>query len=180
MNFMLQNKTRGIRFDSRGNAVPVALVDASNKPDPTDSKCQYGISALWQSGPIITVSRKLAHVGLSAAHNEYMAIHWAVRHIVWLREMLIEVGLAEIVEDPTVIFGDNRAANGLCEQNMVTQGNQFIRTSYHYVKEAIRSGDVRVCWIDTGDNVADLMTKAVARQVYEQLAPRLLGYVYGQ
>ena len=74
-----------------------------------------------------TVSRKLAHVGLSAAHNEYMAIHWAVRHIVWLREMLIEVGLAEIVEDPTVIFGDNRAANGLCEQNMVTQGNQFIR-----------------------------------------------------
>ena len=94
--------------------------------------------------------------------------------------MLIEVGLAEIVEDPTVIFGDNRAANGLCEQNMVTQGNQFIRTSYHYVKEAIRSGDVRVCWIDTGDNVADLMTKAVARQIYEQLAPRLLGYVYGQ
>eukprot|EP00658_Telonema_sp_P-2_P083097 TRINITY_DN890_c0_g1_i8.p5 TRINITY_DN890_c0_g1~~TRINITY_DN890_c0_g1_i8.p5 ORF type:complete len:111 (+),score=8.71 TRINITY_DN890_c0_g1_i8:834-1166(+) len=45
--------------------IPVAYYDASNKADPTDSKCQYGYCHLWQGGPIIACSKKLAHVGLS-------------------------------------------------------------------------------------------------------------------
>ena len=176
LNFMYQNKLKGIMFNSGGSLAPYFTVDASNKPDPTDSKCQYGLVGHWQGGPIISVSRKLSHVGLSAAHNEYMAIHWAVRHCQWMRDLLREMGFAEYVEEPTLIFGDNRAANLLCEEDIVTLGNQFIRLPFHYTKEQIRARECMVRWIGTDENTADLMTKASSRQVYEKLAPRLLGY----
>ena len=53
-----------------------AFVITSNKPDPTDSKCQYRYTIMLAGGPIVTHSKKLSHVGLSAAHNdhEYMAL----------------------------------------------------------------------------------------------------------
>ena len=78
--YLTQHSERGIKYSSAGNAAPVTFADASNKPDPNDSKCQYGYTHLWMGGPIIAVSKKLNHVGLSAAHNEYQATHWANRH----------------------------------------------------------------------------------------------------
>ena len=77
-------------------------MDSSNKADPSDGKCQYGYAHLWMGGAVIAVSKKLAHVGLSAAHNEYMAAHWANRHTAWFRDLLEEMGIAEIGRTPTV------------------------------------------------------------------------------
>ena len=50
-DYMIQQKHRGVTFRSDGNINPVAYVDASNKPDPNDSKCQYGHVHLWMGGP---------------------------------------------------------------------------------------------------------------------------------
>ena len=69
-------------FSSISNNTLVAYVDASNKPDHTDSKCQYGYAIMLAGGPIVTHSKKLSHVGLSAAHNEYMALQWCNRHVI--------------------------------------------------------------------------------------------------
>jgi hypothetical protein len=176
MNYMHQRKTQGIRFNSNGNSKPVVYVDASNKPDPTDSKCQYGYVHMWQGGPICICSKKLSHVGLSAAHNEYMALHWANRQTQWVRDILIEMDLNDVVDEPTATFGDNKAANLLCEEDIVTKGNQHYRSPYHYNKEMVNDGQVKVHWIASAENLADIFTKAVPRQVLDSLLTRLQGY----
>lgn len=175
LTYLHQHRNQGIRFSSQGNSAPVAYYDASNKADPTDSKCQYGYCHIWQGGPIITCSKKLAHVGLSAAHNEYQAAHWCNRHTAWLRELLTEMELEEAVAEPTVTYGDNRAAILLSEEDIVSTGNQFITIPYHFNKEAVESGVVTMRAVPTADNLADLFTKAVSRQTLEQLLPRLIG-----
>jgi hypothetical protein len=180
MNYMYQNRHRGIKFSGNGNGEPIAFVDASNKPDPNDSKCQYGYVHMWCNGPIVAVSKKLAHVGLSAAHNEYMALHFVNRHTIWLRQLLTELGLEDVVAKPTLTYCDNRAALTLAEEDIVTTGNQYTRTPYHFNKEVIQDGNVFVEWIASAENLADLMTKSVPRQVIEYLLGRLLGYETNQ
>ena len=177
LNYMHQNRNRGIVFSTKGSnhSAPQAHVDASNKPDPTDSKCQYGYVISWQGGPIVAVSRKLSHIGLSAAHNEYMALHWCIRHVVWVRELLVEMGIPEEVEVATRVRADNTAANQLCNEDIVTTGNQFIITPYHYNKEAVNQQQVEVQYVPTADNIAGVMTKPVKRQVLASLLPRLRG-----
>lgn len=176
LNYLIQNKNRGIKFSSTGNSVPVAYFDASNKPDPVDSKCQYGTCHMWQGGPICTASKKLGHVGLSASHNEYMAMHWCNRTTSWLRDLLQEIDMGDVVAEPTLTYGDNLTANALAEEDMVTKGNQFYRVQHHYNKECQREGICDVKWISSEENFADIFTKAVPRQVLERLLTRLTGY----
>jgi hypothetical protein len=176
LTYMLQRKSRGIRFSSNGNDSPFTFVDASNKPDPTDGKCQYGYDIQLQGGPIVAVSRKAAHVGQSAAHNEYMAMCHAARHIAWLRDLLSELDLQEMIPGPVEIFGDNRAANLLTEEDIVTCGNQFIQLPYHYTKQEVKANNIIILYVSTLDNLADLLTKATSGQVVARLVPALIGY----
>ena len=125
---------------------------------------------------MIASSKKLAHVGLSAAHNEYMATHWCNRHTCWLRDLLEEIELGEVVAKPTLTHSDNRASNLLCEEDIVTCGNQFMQVPYHFNKEVVERGAVEMQYIATEDNLADIFTKSVSRQTLERLLPHLLGY----
>ena len=86
LTYIQQHKTHGICYSTDGNIAPMCMTNRSNKPDPTESKCQYGYCHLWQGAVIIAVSKKLAYAGLSAAHSEYMAAHWANRATTWLRD----------------------------------------------------------------------------------------------
>ena len=176
LNYMYQNRNRGIKFQGNGNGTPVAFADASNKPDPTDSKCQYGSIHMFQGGPIIFASKKLTHVGLSALHNEYMGLSWCNRQTAWLRELLVEMGMADIVSQPTITYCDNTAAIMLAEEDVVSTGNQFITTPYHYNKEMEETKQVKTIYVRTADNIADLFTKAVSRPVIQALLSKALGY----
>ena len=87
VNRMRVNRSRIIVFSDGGNPNPVVFSNAFNKPDETDGKSQYGVVTMWYGGPVATVSKNLPHVGLSAFHNEYMALRYATAHAVWLCQL---------------------------------------------------------------------------------------------
>ena len=81
----------------------------------------------------------------------------------------------EIGQEPTVTYADNRAANLLCEEDIITCGNQFMQVPYHYNKEAVKMGIAIMRYIQSTDNLADILTKAVSKQVLERLLPAMIG-----
>ena len=83
-----------------------------------------------------------------------------------------------MVSDPTIVRGDNTATNQLCYEDIVTSGNQFIITPYHYNKEVVtlRLQLVEVKYVKSEDNLADLTNKAVGRTTSGRLTDRLAGY----
>ena len=174
--WLRDHRTRGIKFNSRGNPYPISYSDASNKPDPIDGLSQYGNCIMWMGGPVTWTSKKLAHVGLSAYHNEYMALRHALSSVVWLRQLFNDIGLVDIVSEPTIMYGDNEAANKLTRQDFVSSGNQYIYLPYHYLKECVRMGMVDVRWVGTKLNFADIFTKAVPVEVLRALLNKLCGY----
>ena len=106
-----------------------------------------------------------------------MGLTALIKKIVWLRQLLGELDIdPEILEAPTVTFGDNTQANRLCLEHFISPGNQYIYQAYHFNKEAVELGLVEVRWVQTKMNIADLFTKAVSRQVLESLVDKLTGY----
>ena len=65
-----------------------------------------------------------------------------------------ELGFDELVEKPTVVYGDNNQANTLCYEDIVTTGNQYIYLPYHWNKEVVELGYVEVRNIRTSLNLA--------------------------
>ena len=97
----------------------MAFVDASNKDDPIDGKTQYGYVIHW-GGPLIVKSSKLMHVGINSTYNEYMALHHAIKQIVWLRQLMEEIGLGAYLSQPTTVYADNKQANNLCKEDFAS------------------------------------------------------------
>ena len=81
VSWMPVHRERGIKFDKQSLGDPVVFCDASNKPDINDGLSRYGymVQMAMAGAPIAITSKKLAHVGLSAFHNEYMALQRAMQ-----------------------------------------------------------------------------------------------------
>ena len=95
---------------------------------------------------------RLHHVGLSSEHNEYMAITNIAKKLVWLRQLLAELGLPILL--PTPVYGDNIQANKLCMEHFISTGNQYILTQYHFNKEKVADGTMTIIWLQTVDMLA--------------------------
>ena len=76
------------------------------------------------------------------------------------RYKLIMMGIT--VEDPTFIFGDNQSvlANTTMPEYQLNKKTQSI--SYHFVREGCASDEWRTAYINTHENVADLLTKPLS------------------
>ena len=176
MAYMRDHKDKGIKFTSDGNIEPIVFSDAAFNPDQDDGLSQYGYCLMWMGGPIASSSKKLAHVGLSAFHNEYMAIRHACAEAMWVRNLLTEMGLSCFITKPTVVYGDNLAANNLTKDDFISTGNKYIYQPYHWVKELDAGKYIKVFHKRTDLNLADLFTKPVPRQVFTNLVNKLKGF----
>jgi len=170
-----QRKASWNYFSSNGNEDLRVFYDSSNRGDYADEKAQYGFVCMLYNGPVQWASRKQRHVGTSSTHNEYMALFHACVDTVWLRKLLKEAGLEKHVQEATIALGDNDQATRLSYEDIVTSGNRMIRNNYHFVKECVEEGDIDTRRVDTLDNIADPMTKALSRQYCERLLPVLTG-----
>ena len=174
--FMEQRAKKGIKFSANGNRIPAFMSYASNKPDPHDGKCHGGFTGHLANGPLMSKSFKLKHCGLSSEHNEYMCLTACLRAVVWLRQLLAEIGRQDMIMAPTVVYGDNIQANRLCKEHFVTTGNQHIYMPYHWNREVIEAKMAIVLWVQTTHNISDMMSKNVAPGMQKALDPMLSGY----
>jgi hypothetical protein len=177
ISWMYHNRTEGIRFSTKGNRTLIAFVDSSNKPDVMhDGICQWGCAFHLMGGPICTISKKLRQVGLSSEHNEYMAMYYAHQQLVWIRQLIQEMGLGNLIELPTVMFADNKAANTLSREDVVTHGNQYVALAYHFNKEVQEQGVSTVHYVNTVNNISDMMSKCVDVATRKNLQGALSGH----
>ncbi len=96
LQWLYQERKRGLRFSSNGNALPIAFSDASNKLDPKDGLAQYGYCIMWQGAPIIYQTKKLSVVQHNAFHGEYCALGETSKAIVWMRQLMEELNIDSI------------------------------------------------------------------------------------
>ena len=175
ISYMSTKIDRGIRFTQNGNEQLIGHYDSSLKPDPADSKCQYGFIFYWKNGPIAWASKKHSHVCLSTTQAEYQALAHAARTAVWLRTMFKEMGLGEYVKGPTILLGDCINAGNLCTEDKVTAQNRHILMNYHYAKEMYEIGEICPRRVTTKLNTSDVLTKANPKPDLDRLVPVLTG-----
>ena len=183
--WMRHHRHRGIRFNSTGNDVPVAYVDASNKQDPKSGLCQYGFDIRMAGGPLVSHSSLLKNVGFGAPSQEamglgecvgHMSLRWTSASVLWLRRLLTEIGLSDWVCEPTVIFSDSVTAIDWAKFGKITPGNNYLALGYHQTREWINQGEIKPDHIRGWDNISDMGTKPVEKQVIDRLLMYYVGY----
>ena len=74
--------------------------------------------------------------------------------------------LGFLVAQPMVITEDNKACQLFADHAGSHSRIKHINVRYHFVRERIQRGSVGIDYVPTSENVADIFTKALAREPF--------------
>ncbi|KAJ9544569.1 hypothetical protein OSB04_024276 [Centaurea solstitialis] len=103
----------------------------------------------------------------STTEAEYIAVSDAAKEAVWLRNFLSDLRVVASVSRPIDIFCDNSGAMAQAKEPRKHHKSRHVLRKYHLIREIIGRGDLRICKIPTEENVADPLTKPLARVKHE-------------
>lgn len=81
--------------------------------------------------------------------------------VVWLRKIFGE--LFEQVPDTTVIYCDNNSEIRLAKNLVFHDKSKHIEIKYHYIRDMVQRGAMRLHHISTDCQIADILTKPLSK-----------------
>ncbi|GJW05230.1 retrotransposon protein, putative, ty1-copia subclass [Tanacetum coccineum] len=134
------------------------FVDADYAKDPDKGRSITGY-VFMVHGCVVSWKATLQHVvALSTTEAEYMALTEAVKESIWLKGLLIELG---VNLRSVVVNCDNQSAIHLSRNAVFHERTKHINVRYHFIREIMESKEIEVAKIGTKDNAADAFTKVV-------------------
>jgi hypothetical protein len=149
----------------------IGYSDADYAGDIDDRRSTTGMVFLLRGSAISWQSQKQKATALSSCEAEYMASTAAACQAVWLRRMLDE--LLGKKNGATTIFIDNKSAIQLCNNPVFHERSKHIDTRFHFIRECVQDGKINVEYVPTGEQLADIMTKALPRPRFQELRRKL-------
>jgi hypothetical protein len=121
------------------------------------SGCYFGL----RSGDVSWFRRKQKSVALSSVEAEYMEASQVSCEAIRLHKLL--VGLFGQELPLTVIHCNNQSCIKLSENPLFHDRLKHIEIRYHFIRDWVQRVAVQLQYIPTGEQVADILTKALPR-----------------
>ncbi|KAJ3543106.1 hypothetical protein NMY22_g3260 [Coprinellus aureogranulatus] len=132
-----------------------------------DRKSISGYVVTMAGGAIAWSSKKQATVALSTTEAEYISATHVAKQVIWLRSLLTELGLP--LPKTSTIFSDNQSSISIAHHPEFHARTKHIDIAYHFLRDLVDSGVLNLVYIRTEENLADLFTKGLPRQVHQDL-----------
>lgn len=156
-----------LKFGKSSGGVLTGYADADWAGDLDDRHSTTGSLFVMAGGSISWLSKKQPMVALSTSEAEYVALSVATQEAVWLRRLL--AGLKVGSQEPTELMEDNQGTIAMAKNPVSHARTKHIEIRYHYVREAVKEGTIRLCYCPTEEMIADLLTKPLPRGRFETL-----------
>ena len=124
-----------------------------------------GYAFLMHGGAISWSSKMQAVIALSSTEAEYIAGTHTAKEAKWLTMLLSEIGVEP--PRPFPVLTNNMSAIVLSKDNAFHSQTKHINIPYHYIHKAIEVSDLRLDYVKTDENLADVFMKALARPKVE-------------
>lgn len=162
LRYLLGTWTEGILF--KNNDVNEELeVYCDSNWGGENSRSTHGYVIFLYGCPIGWMSRQQACVATSTCHAEYMALGRSAREVVWVINVVRElIG----IKMKATMWCDNTAAVKVAMDLHLTKKSHHVAREFHYVNEQIYDEVLKVLWIDSAQQRADIMTKPLGHVLF--------------
>nr|GEW39217.1 hypothetical protein [Tanacetum cinerariifolium] len=134
---------------------------------------ETGYVFVLNGGVVEWKSTKQSIFATSSTDAEYIAAFDASKEAVWIRKFISRLGVVPTIEEPINMYYDNTVAIAIAKDHEVTKGARHFHAKVHYLRETIEIGDVRIEKVNTYDNLADPLTKALAFPKHSELTEKI-------
>ncbi|GJR87198.1 hypothetical protein Tco_0211209 [Tanacetum coccineum] len=94
----------------------------------------------------------------------------AAMEAVWIRKFISGLGIVPTINEPINMYCDNSAAVHYANEPGVQRGARHYLRKYHYVRESVALGEIKILKVHTDNNLADPFTKALSNRKLTQHA----------
>ena len=88
-----------------------------------------------------------------------MAMSICTQDVLWAREMLPDLGFEQ--KNPTIVWEDNQGAIAIATNPGYHARTKHVDIRYHFIREKITTGLIKVMYKETKYQLADILTKAL-------------------
>ncbi|CAI7887971.1 unnamed protein product [Closterium sp. NIES-53] len=149
----------GIVLGGRGPIVLTGHADASWVDDSATQRSSQGYTFSLGSGSVSSRSTRSSLVLSSSCEAEIYTGAMAAQELRWLTYLLTDLG--EQPRSPPVLYVDNKAMIALCQEHRLEHRTKHIALRYFLARELCYSGQLRLAYVATRANTADIFTKAL-------------------
>ena len=172
LQYLHSNSAYGITYaQSTNNALDTTLIgycDSDWAGDADTSKSTTGYIFKLAGGVVSYSSKRQRSVTRSATEAELFAAADAVQEALWIRKFLAEAGFPQ--KQSTLIFEDNQGCIAISENGINSNSRlRHVNLRMHFVEESVQAQQIRLHYIPTRRNIADLLTKNVSLPVQREL-----------
>ncbi|GJS13243.1 hypothetical protein Tco_0407715 [Tanacetum coccineum] len=114
--------------------------------------------------------KKQTSTSISYTEAEYIMMSGCCTQILWMRSQLSDYGFAY---NHIHLYCDNKSAIALCCNNVQHSRSKHIDIQHHFIREQVEKGVVELYFVRTEYQLADIFTKALPRERFEFILPRL-------
>ena len=135
----------------------VTYVDSDHAGDSVTRRSRTGFIVYLNSSPIYWTSKKQTSIETSSFGSEFIAMKICCEYLRGLRYKLRMMGIP--CDFPSYIFGDNQSVLANTTKPFSMLRKKSCSIAYHFVREGVSKDEWRTTYINTHDNVADILTK---------------------
>lgn len=138
-----------------------AFSDADWAGDRDDYVSTMGHVVFLGRTPLTWCSKKQTSLARSSTKAEYRAVASTTAEIMSTQNLLSELGVTS--STLPVIYCDSLSATHLCANPVFHSKMKHLALTFHFIREQVQRGHLRVTHVSTGDQLADFLTKPLTR-----------------
>ena len=148
--------------------------DADWGGDESDRKSFTGYAFIFGGAIFSYESKKQPTVALSSTEAEYMALTSASKEAQFLIKLISELRVFKV--EAITINVDNISAMNLAKNPVYHQRSKHIDIKYHYIRDVLREGFIKLEYCSSSENAADIFTKNLPKPTMEKLT-KMIGLI---
>jgi hypothetical protein len=179
MTYVVSTKDRGLRFAKPGCLDLHAITDAALGADPIKRRSLGAWDIFGCGGPIAWGVKLMPEVCTSSMQGEYQTYYYAVTALVFIFNLMQEIGLQLTHRIP--LFTDADAARAAALNPAHHQRTKHIELKYHFIRQFCDDDDdndkafISMERLPKEAMITDVQTKITPRNTFEPAARQLCG-----
>ncbi|KAG8657524.1 hypothetical protein MANES_03G075182v8 [Manihot esculenta] len=146
----------------------VGYSDSDLARDVDDRKSTTGVIYFLSQSPVTWISQKQKVVALSSCEAEYIAATTGTCQGTWISRLLHE--LIGWKTNKFELRVDNKSAIALTKNPVYHNRSKHIHIKFHFLRECVQRGEVEVEYVQTEEQLADILTKPLSRDKINELS----------
>ena len=139
-----------------------AFADFGNEPHGL--KSISGVMFFMGSNLVNWISRRQNRTADSTCEAEFLSVQEAIHDVEYTKNLLVELVYGCLFTNPTMLYNDNKGAKATIDRGGAFSSNRHYRVRVNAIRDAVRSGLIKIEHLSGDDMRADLLTKAMSKE----------------